>query len=497
MFAAVNCPASPSDYMPAVVSSFIFSTVSFFFSIRLLFSCPSLFLLRLRRLPVKVYPCSQSPKMPSPNVKQTPNHAKIRGFEGKESRNQPIMSKPSPSSSPLPSGQPDQSKESKQSKEKKKSSKEEQPATPLGSPPAPARLPVDSTPPIDPPYSAVPSQEELQAEFSEYDVESGSFGSVDEVDESNPILKLPSRMEFRKKLRIEESFLIDPILPRGTMNLIGGPSGIGKSTWLFQTLYDWSHGRPVLGKYKSTPCPFVYVSMDRGVLETDRTLRRLGYGDWDIPIYSIEDLANEADLEVVFDRFPNIELFVIEGLQAALPDGKGSQNRQEMRWAISLRRKILNKGKTMLATTHSPKSQIDTAHARSNFLGSVSLHACFGTMISFDIPESAREASKGGKRVKTDNREVLIQGRDFPDIRIDYTRDPTGRFRLMDEDLDGEIKMDSWFADLPIGTKLTTKLLEMRARSSKVSRATLFRWLDEMMKIRKLNRPARGIYFKA
>jgi hypothetical protein len=355
--------------------------------------------------------------------------------------------------------------------------------------PNPARHPVSDPSPSTPPSSPLPSAEELQADFYAYTDED------EEPEFSSPILNLPSRIEFRKKLRVGEHFLIDPILPVGTMNLIGGPSGIGKSTWLFQTLYDWAHGRPVLGKYKSNPCPFVYVSMDRGVLETDRTLRRLGFGNWDIPIYSIEDLANEADLEKVTDRFPKIDLFVVEGLQAALPDGKGSQNRQEMRWAISLRKKLLNKGKTLLATTHSPKSQIDTAHARSNFLGSVSLHACFSTMISFDLPQSARDVAKG-KAVRTDNREVLIQGRDFPDIRLDYTRDEQGRFRLIDGELDAEIKMDTWFCDLPIGTKITTAMMEARARSAKVGRATLFRWIEQMMKSGQMDRPARGVYFK-
>jgi hypothetical protein len=356
----------------------------------------------------------------------------------------------------------------------------------------PPRHPVPESSPVDLSLP-LPSSEEIEGDFS--DAEFFEDVSMEEPQISRPVEGVPSRIEYRRNLRQRERFLIDPLLPQGTMNLLGGPSGIGKTTWLFQQLYDWSVGRPILGKYKATPTSFVYVSFDRGVLETDRTLRRLGYANWDIPIYSIEDLGNEPDIQIVFDRFPKVDLYVIEGLQAALPDGKGNQNRIEMRWAIDVRKRMLAKGKTILATTHSPKSQVDSAHSRSNFLGSVSLHACFSTMISFDIPQAAREAAKG-KVVHTDNREVLIQGRDFADIKLSYSRDDNGRFRLLDSQMDNEIKLDSWFADLPNSTTIKSSMLEAKARSCQLSRAGLFRWITQMLKDGRLTRPVRGQYFK-
>lgn len=340
-----------------------------------------------------------------------------------------------------------------------------------------------------------PTMLDVEGDFARADGDTPLFTEMPMETEFAEPVKNKSRIDYRLKLRSGEKFLIDPILPRGTMNLLGGPSGIGKTTWLFQTLYDWQHGMPVLGKYRSQPCSFVYVSFDRGVLETDRTLRRLGFGSWDIPIYSIEDLGNEPEIGIIFDRFPDVDLYVVEGLQAALPDGRGNQNRAEMRWAIEMRKKMLNKGKTLLATTHSPKSQIDTAHSRSNFLGSVSLHACFSTMISFDIPQSARDVIKSA-HVRTDDREVLIQGRDFPDISLSYSRDDSGRFRMMDSDFDAEIKIDTWLSQVPNGTRITSKEFEGRIRKTGMSRTAFYRWIEQLLGQNVLIRVAKGLYAK-
>lgn len=360
------------------------------------------------------------------------------------------------------------------------------------------RIPVPAPKEFQPP-PPIPTMTDVYEDFERQAGEAPLFSddiAAMEVEFSGPVGN-KSRIEHRRKLRVAEDYLIDPIFPKGTMNLIGGPSGIGKTTWLFQVLHEWSRGLPALGKYKCKPCSFVYVSFDRGVLETDRTLRRLGYGDWDIPIYSIEDLGNEPDLGVIFDRFPTTDLYVVEGLQAALPDGKGNQNRIEMRWAIEMRKKMLNKGKTIIATTHSPKSQVDTAHSRSNFLGSVSLHACFSTMISFDIPSAAREAMRTKAAAgRTPNREVLIQGRDFQDIVLSYSRDEQGRFRMVDGDLEGEVQIDTWLSTLPAGTKITSKELEARVKQAGMSRTVFYRWIQHELDSKALNRIGRGIYFK-
>lgn len=290
----------------------------------------------------------------------------------------------------------------------------------------------------------------------------------------------PSRMAYRKQLRAAQRFLIDPILPAGALHLIGGPSGIGKTTWMLQLLKDWSEAKRILGQYESHPVPWVYISCDRSTSETDATLKRIGLQDWDCPVYAIEEIADEPSIEVIINRFPKAELYVIEGLQSLLPDGRGNQNRADMIWAMKVRKQLLAKGKTIIGTTHSPKKKWGEqfGDGRSSFLGSASLHACFSTMISFDLPKSARESKVP---VETDDREITIMGRNFRDIHVNYTRDSSGRFTLMDSAIEAEIAFDTFFSLIPAGKDVTSKELQAKAKQYGMSRASLFRWLQEQL----------------
>src|SRR4051812_25576556 len=81
-------------------------------------------------------------------------------------------------------------------------------------------------------------------------------------------------------------YLVDKLLPKYQLHLIGGPSGAGKTTWLFQQIEEWRNGRDVLG-HKSNPEPFVYVACDRSIDNLEQT--RLRTGTAPFPILSLID----------------------------------------------------------------------------------------------------------------------------------------------------------------------------------------------------------------
>jgi hypothetical protein len=58
-------------------------------------------------------------------------------------------------------------------------------------------------------------------------------------------------------------FIIDKILPRYEISLLGGPSGAGKTRWLMRLLTSWNAGTDVFG-HLCYPIPWVYVAADRG-----------------------------------------------------------------------------------------------------------------------------------------------------------------------------------------------------------------------------------------
>ena len=287
-------------------------------------------------------------------------------------------------------------------------------------------------------------------------------------------------LDERLALRKDEKYIIDTILPAGEVHLIGGASGAGKTTWLLHWLRDWSEGKPVLG-FRSYPVPFVYVSFDRGTLTLDRTLRRMRMADWNFPAYDIAKLGlPKPDLFNIVNRFPEAQLFVIEGFQGCLDDApRGtSQNKADMLWSMQVRKKITGLGKTILGVTHSPKMKQGESYvsSRSRFLGTQSLLASTGTLITFDNPKDVRDATTP---VRTDDREILIEGPNFASITLNYTRDANGKFVKYDEQTtEGILNLDCWIIT-QTGVILSTGAIKAYGVKIGMSERSVERWISE------------------
>lgn len=245
----------------------------------------------------------------------------------------------------------------------------------------------------------------------------------------------------RLALRTSDRFIIDPIFPNGGLHVITGPPDVGKTTWLLQLLYDWELGKAVMGGFKSNPCKWVYIALDRSLRDTDRTLRRLGLDHWNMPAYSIEEVIprnnlKKIDLEPnifqILAKFPDADLYVIEGLQGLMPNtGRGqSLNKAQMLWVIQVRDQILNPGKTIIAVNHTPKSS-DASHDRENMLGSQGLIGGLGTVIKFALPPDALGKERGmlGKD-QTTSRLVSCMPKNTPPLYLTYSRGINGSFEL-------------------------------------------------------------------
>jgi len=255
---------------------------------------------------------------------------------------------------------------------------------------------------------------------------------------------LSERMRSRIALRNTDSYIVNPVFPNGAAHCITGPPDIGKSTFTFQFLYEYDHRRPVFGGMECKWVPWVYISLDRGLRDTDRTLTRLGYKDWDCPVYSHEecigrDANGKIDVEPniwdIHKKFEWAELLVIEGLQGYLPNtGKGQAlNKAHMLWFMQLRDQVLNKGVTIIFVTHTPKAS-DQTNDRENMLGSQSLIGAFGTVGVFDVQQDDAlfgQVKKGQKgRNQTDARLMSFMPKNSPKIYLNYSRGPNGSFYL-------------------------------------------------------------------
>lgn len=323
-------------------------------------------------------------------------------------------------------------------------------------------------------------------------------------------------------------YLVDTIFPTGGLHLLGGPSSAGKTTLLLQTLYAWDRAQAVFGNFQSHPCEWVYVSGDRSLSETNATLDRLGYADWDIPCYAMEDLAlrdsgnlisEEPTIFHVANRFPDAELIVVEGLQAFLPNTQRgqSQNKADQLWMMRIRDQILNPskkflhGRTIIATTHTAKSkqQAGKMDKRNSFLGSAALIGACSTCLSFDSPYDVAQTSGGATKtpVYSDpgERLVTIMGRDFQDIELNYSRDKNGGFVLETSRTgnivkseqtpdDKELLLDFKLMAHPAENEVRTVDLKMWAMGAQVNEEFLYKWLRAKIENGVISQLARGRY---
>ena len=146
--------------------------------------------------------------------------------------------------------------------------------------------------------------------------------------------------------------LIDKILPPRETHLLAGPTGAGKTRWLFQTLLQWQAGLPILG-HKSNPVSWVYVAADRSIAAARRTL-----DDMQIDIDRINCIPawdRHMTLAQITDAIlaEKAELAVIESFGSFVDPPANSRNVKNF---LSAHHQLMSKaGITTIGVMESPK----------------------------------------------------------------------------------------------------------------------------------------------
>lgn len=186
-------------------------------------------------------------------------------------------------------------------------------------------------------------------------------------------------------------FLIEDILPSSEVHLLGGSSGSGKTTFLFQTIAEWQEGRDVLG-HKSHPVPYSYVSVDRSQSSVERTLQRLGLKGVITRMVCREELQSGLNLASVLnaaqDKYPDSRCYFIEGFQTLVGD-RGNSYAPVAAMLGATTQICAERDITIVGVCHSPKLKVEEGfqHPREMLLGSVAWAAFSDTVITMDMNE--------------------------------------------------------------------------------------------------------------
>lgn len=115
----------------------------------------------------------------------------------------------------------------------------------------------------------------------------------------------------------------DGWFPLGDISLIGGASGTGKTTFVFEMLHHQRHGKAVLG-HKTFGRLFHVLAYDRGQNAFNRTMRRLKINPADIPTTALPLAFGTEAVQNIINEIekmkPQPEVIFVEGMDMLLDD---------------------------------------------------------------------------------------------------------------------------------------------------------------------------------
>ena len=220
----------------------------------------------------------------------------------------------------------------------------------------------------------------------------------------------------RTTLALHDVYVVDEIFPAYEIHLFIGPSGAGKTTYLFQFLQAWAAGEKIFG-YQARPQPYVYISCDRSSRNVRRTLARVGVKK-EIPMVSAVDECMSRDINTILKfaraKFPDARVFFIEGLGSLVPGGKLNDYKVVADFLLNLANYCNKEEVTIFGVGHASKTKENERilNPRERILGSVAWAAYSETIFFFE-PVDAENPECSLRRLHVLPRNAKQQTFDF------------------------------------------------------------------------------------
>lgn len=292
--------------------------------------------------------------------------------------------------------------------------------------------------------------------------------------------------------------LIPGILTYGSLNLLAGASGVGKTCLVSWLLAELQAGRPVFGHPTTPPAAIGYLCADRGLRTSQYWFDK--HGTQITTIYTpVEDLLfdparlrNKFKLVAILEQFlramnlPPGSLIVVDPLALFL----GGNINDYMSCAVAcieIRRVCQKLQLTLLGTAHAAKQKSDSKtqyqRLQDRILGSAAQLGYADTQMYLASPEET------GEKFFT----FLWHSHTAPAEVFPLGRDQEGRFIPWAESAisQEEGKILAAMSTDPDGTSFMDLVLK-----SEVSRATVHRYLLSLIKEGRVTRVGHGRYRK-
>ena len=282
----------------------------------------------------------------------------------------------------------------------------------------------------------------------------------------------------------EAPFLFKNLFALGSVNLLAGMSGGGKSRFNFQLLEEIEQRSTLLGFPSLIPISTTYFAFDRPLSSVHKTLNTMGC-TLRTPLVSAFDQSRTYE-ELTLpkpDQLRGYQLAIFDGLDCLVP--KLSDSREVGRLLFQCTKLAQKSNCTILAIlgTAKVKEGEGYSHPRERIIGST-----FWGRLSDDIIliSSKDDPSEPMGRI------ISILPRNAPEFNLDmiFQNGRLIRTLMLNPESD-EMKL---YSLLPVA--FTTSEAQSLASTLGLSRATLFRYLTRLTDQQLIKQAEKGSYLK-
>lgn len=282
------------------------------------------------------------------------------------------------------------------------------------------------------------------------------------------------------------SYIIDQILPKQCVHLIGGSSGAGKTRLIFPLLDKWSRGEDVWG-HRSYPVPWAYIAGDRSRKSVSVTLDQLGLdpdlirGIWAVDIGNLNLMSL---LKAALLLEPHPEFIFVEGIASLMPDILDMNKYKHVaQFLVQLSKFCTQHNLTILGSTHATKVKTDAKfdNPRERMMGSAAWAAFSETIFVLETLKPDEENSQ---------RKLYILPRNAPDEHRFY-QIKQGKLVEVGEQ-DARSVAELFLATIKVGESFSTDQY-LAFTMTTVSRTSAFRVLKDLEAECAVSRVGRGI----
>ncbi len=289
-------------------------------------------------------------------------------------------------------------------------------------------------------------------------------------------------------------YVVEDLLSIGRVHLIGGPSGGGKTTLMFQMYEAMFKGEPFLGR-RTRPVKWAYIAADRTVASVHEAMRRVGVV---FPVFSLvdHDLIDKDLIDMIMPRLTSScghkpDFVYIDGFTAMCPGGSLNNYILVAKWLARLARYCERMGITILGACHTTKTKEGEKflNPRQRIAGSVAWAGFSETVIIIEPPDDSKSDA---------TRLVSLLPRNHPAEHLTLTFDSKGRLSPPDKIKHQEevtsFLMDGIMENFTAGEEVSFRQLWGLGEKKGMNKRTFQRWLMRYVGCGKLIKQSKGAY---